>query len=56
VCCHLRAKMTHKKRKTYRNVPVLLFNVLEILYWGLEAFPVAWTEDRDKYIAIFDQK
>jgi hypothetical protein len=35
-----RAKMTHKNRKKYE---FSCFEVLDVLFWGLKASPVAWT-------------
>jgi hypothetical protein len=32
--------MTHKNRKKYR---IFMFEVLDVLFWGLKASPVAWT-------------
>ncbi len=41
-CCvsgSRRTKITHKNRKSSK---ILIFDLLDVLFWGLTAFPVAW--------------
>jgi hypothetical protein len=42
----MRAKMTHKNIKKFRNRNFML-EVLDVLFWGLKASPVAW-KSRDE--------
>jgi hypothetical protein len=39
-----RATVTHKNRKRYKN---FIFEVLDVLFWGLKASPVASTSFKE---------
>ncbi len=36
--------MTHNNRKKFKN---FMFQVLDVLFWGMKAFPVAWTSFKE---------
>jgi hypothetical protein len=37
------ANIAHKNRKKVNKFHILIFEVLDVLFWGLKASPVAWS-------------